>query len=96
MEIPWRPLVESRHGIHLPQQCVNESGIDWVIGHVTELNLQPLSPPQRSGWYHLFQASNNMVGLSSKDSPHPETIKALIMNHLINVNTGLVLGTHHE
>jgi len=27
--------------------------IDWIIGHMTELNLQSSSPPLRSGWLKL-------------------------------------------
>lgn len=45
--------------------------ISQIIGHVTELNLQPSSPPLRLGnimWLKP-QTSNYMVGLSSVASP---------------------------
>lgn len=56
-----------------------------VIGHVTEFNLQPLSPLP-TGYANItwlkpslkekkkLQPSNCMVSLSSMTSPHPETI----------------------
>ena len=56
--------------------------IDWTIGHVVQLSLQPIFSPQRLGWYPLCgsksQPSNPMVGLPGLPAP--------ILSHAINKN----------
>ena len=56
--------------------------IDWTIGHVVELSLQPIFSPQRLGWYLLCgsksQPSKPMVGLPGLPAP--------ILSHAINKN----------
>lgn len=61
--------------------------IGWIIGHKVELNFQPLSPPQRPGWYQVAQGPNPpMCGwFSWCHQPQPESSPSL--NYL---------GTHHE
>lgn len=50
--------------------------IDWIIGHMIELNLQPHSPPWRLGWYQVAQPLNHMDFL---------VWPARILTHLISM-----------
>ena len=64
----------------------------WWLNHwplVTELNLLPLSPSQRSGRGCKFQLSNHTV-VSPANQPHLTVTYGLSKNPLIDMNSGVV------
>lgn len=68
---------------------------DW-LNHWPEGLTQSSPPSPSKSWADIMWPSNYMIGSSSMDSPHPETIWASTMSHLASINSGVAQWAHHE